>query len=74
MRITIVRHQCTSSANCASIAPQVFRLDEENISALIDPNGAPGEVILEAAETCPALAIIIDDDEGNRIYPPEFAR
>jgi ferredoxin len=61
---------CIGAASCVGIAPDLFRLDEENVAYLIDP--ATGEdktsitidasdgdkaLIEEAIENCPTSAI-----------------
>jgi len=52
-----------------AIAPTVFKLDDENKAVVLDPSSVDEQVILEAAESCPENAIIIEDDEGNQLYP-----
>ena len=48
------------------VAPQVFRLDD---TAVVIGNG-PYELVLEAAEACPAVAIsIVDQESGETVYP-----
>lgn len=65
----IDRNICTGCGNCAQIAPEVFSLDAEGICQ-IDSNKINNnlEKVLEAAQSCPALAIIIDDDRHPEIY------
>ncbi len=69
MRITIDRNLCIGCGNCESIAPEVFKLDDEGIATVIDPDGDTEEVIREAAESCPEEAIILQDESGKQIYP-----
>jgi ferredoxin len=48
------------------IAPQVFSLEE---TAVVIGDG-PVDLILEAAEACPALAIsVIDSETGETVFP-----
>ncbi len=57
---------CSAHGDCVDIAPQVFRLEE---TAEVVGDG-PDELILEAAEACPALAIsVIDSDTGDTVFP-----
>ncbi|WNF00487.1 ferredoxin [Streptomyces luomodiensis] len=52
--------RCMASGMCAGIAPDLFVLDEEHAR----PLGAEvprEERVLDAADSCPALAIIIRD-------------
>ena len=63
------RELCIGDATCVALAPHIFELDDEGLSVVIDPNPADEDLAREAAEKCPAQAIILEDDEGNRIYP-----
>ena len=49
------------------VAPQIFRLGDDDIAEVIG-NG-PIELLLDAAEACPAAAIRIVEDTGEQIYP-----
>jgi len=52
-----------------AIAPTVFKLDDENKAVVLDPSSVNDQTLLEAAESCPEKAIIIEDDEGHQVYP-----
>lgn len=57
---------CAGHGDCVAIAPDVFELDE---IARVIGTGTP-ELILEAAEACPSVAIsVIDEDSGEQVYP-----
>jgi ferredoxin len=57
---------CAAHGDCAVIAPEVFRVDD--LAHIIGTG--PDELILEAAEACPSVAItVIDDATGETIYP-----
>ena len=51
------------------IAPEVFALDSKMKAIVLDPDGAPREKLIEAAEACPSQAILIEDDEGRVVFP-----
>lgn len=58
--------ECSAHGDCVEVAPEVFRLDE---TAVVIGNG-PYELILEAAEACPAVAIsIVDEATGEAVFP-----
>lgn len=58
--------ECSAHGDCVEIAPQVFRLDDV---AVVIGTGPP-ELIIEAAEACPAVAIsIVDDETGATVFP-----
>jgi ferredoxin len=52
-----------------AIAPTVFELDDKNKAVVTDPDSVDEPTLMEAAESCPQDAIIIEDDEGNQLYP-----
>jgi ferredoxin len=52
-----------------AIAPGVFQLDKQNKAVATDIESASQEKIREAAESCPLDAIVLEDDEGEQIYP-----
>ena len=69
MKITIDRDECIGCGNCSDIAPEVFELDDEGLSRIVDPEGADEDTIREAAESCPVDCIILQADDGTQIYP-----
>ncbi len=59
-------NECSAHGDCVEVAPQVFRLDDV---AVVIGSGPP-ELIMEAAESCPAVAIsIVDQETGETVYP-----
>lgn len=70
MRIEIKRDICIGAATCSAIAPDVFDLDEEMKAIVKNPAGADDVTIMEAAQSCPTLAIYIYDDAGTQVFPP----
>lgn len=65
-RAVVDPDECSAHGDCVEVAPQVFRLDD---TAVVIGN-APYELLLEAAEACPAVAIsIVDEDSGEAVYP-----
>ena len=69
MKVKVDRDLCISVGNCVAYAPTVFTLDEDNKAVVLDPSSVDDETLLEAAESCPENAIIVEDDEGNQLYP-----
>ncbi len=69
MRVRIDREKCIGSANCIASAPTVYRLDEAERAVLLDPESVDEETLLLSAESCPTEAIILEDEDGNRVYP-----
>ena len=48
---------CISCELCTSIAPEVFRMNENNLAEVYDPEGASEEMIQEAIDNCPVNCI-----------------
>lgn len=69
MKVKVDRNLCIGVGNCVAYAPTVFALDEENKAVVLDPSPVNDEILLGAAESCPENAIIVEDDEGNQLYP-----
>lgn len=65
---------CIGCCSCETIAPDVFEVDKNTNmnpkSKVINPRGAKYNKIVNAAETCPTKAIIVDNmDTNERVYP-----
>ena len=69
MKVRVDRDLCIGVGNCVAYAPTVFELDDENKAVVLDPSSVDDDTLLEAAESCPENAIIVEDDEGNQLYP-----
>jgi len=69
MKVRVDRDLCIGLGNCVAFAPTVFQLDEENKAVVLDPSSVDDGTLLEAAESCPENAIIVEDDEGQQLYP-----
>jgi ferredoxin len=69
LQVRVDRDLCIGVGNCVAFAPTVFKLDEENKAVVLDPSSVDDDTLLEAAESCPEQAIIIEDDEGHQLFP-----
>jgi ferredoxin len=69
MKVIVDRNLCQGVGNCVAIAPGVFKLDKQNKVIPTNIESISEEKIREAAESCPLDAIILQDDEGEQIYP-----
>jgi ferredoxin len=69
MKVKVDRELCIGVSNCVAIAPTVFKLDDQNKAVVLDPGSVSGDTLMEAAQSCPESAILLDDDEGNQLYP-----
>jgi len=66
-KIDVDAGKCIGSGMCAGLAPQWFVLDGEHAVATT-AEADPAEVLLDAADSCPATAITITDG-GLEIGP-----
>ena len=69
MKVRVDRDLCIGVGNCVAYAPTVFKLDEENKAVILDPSSVDEDTLMEAAESCPEDAIIVEDDDGHPLYP-----
>ena len=69
MHVRVDRELCLGAGNCVAIAPSVFQLDEEGKAIVLDLTSVDEDTLLEAAESCPFDAIIVEDEQGRQIYP-----
>jgi ferredoxin len=69
MKARVDRSMCMGSAMCVDIAPEAFELDDEGLSHATGSGTQDEAQLREAAETCPAQAIELMDDDGKRVYP-----
>ena len=68
--VAVDRTLCVGFAECVKVAPTVFRLDEENVAVVLDPESVDAETLRTAAEACPVDAITLYDPAGRPLWPP----
>jgi len=69
MKVKVDRDLCIGVGNCVAYAPTVFELDTENKAVILDPSSVDDDTLLEASKSCPESAILVEDNEGNQLYP-----
>lgn len=70
LKAWVDRDLCIGAATCIAVAPKTFVLDSEAKAIFLDTTiEDTDENIIEAAKACPVAAIIIEDENGNRIFP-----
>jgi ferredoxin len=69
MKVRVDRDLCVGIGNCVAVAPSVFKLDSSNKATVSNLSSVSEDKIMSAAESCPVNAIIVEDDEGNQLYP-----
>ena len=68
-RIVVDRTACIGARPCVVVAEKLFQVDDENLAYVVDPDAVDQETIRMAAESCPVLAILLYDKDGNQIFP-----
>ncbi len=72
---------CSGVGSCEQTAPAFFKLDSANRAMVLSKDGVESaaeqtlsvsddeaKLIVEAAESCPMIAISVFDDAGGKIY------
>ncbi|WP_129266830.1 ferredoxin [Streptomyces sp. M3] len=62
------RDLCMGSGMCAGMASDLYALDDEDRARPVRERIAPDERALDAADSCPAAAILVRD--GDRAIEP----
>ncbi len=70
LNVTVDHAVCIGNGQCVLLAPDVFRHDENRQSEVVDPAGAPEELVLKAARYCPTGAIRVADAETGKVVFP----
>ena len=74
LSVMVVPSLCIACCSCENIAPNVFTIDKLSTtnpkSRVYDEHGASNKKIINAAETCPTKAILVNGKkDGKRIFP-----
>ncbi len=69
LKIKVINDLCIGASNCSIIAPKTFELDDDGIAFLKADDWDDIKAVIDAAKSCPTTAIIVEDIEGNQIYP-----
>ena len=68
--IEVDRELCFGAGDCVDSAPDVFQLDADGKSVVVDPDGAALDDLLTAAGDCPVNAIaVVDAERGEQLWP-----
>jgi ferredoxin len=70
VHIKIDYNKCVGSTICVMDLPDVFSLNEDAQSQVLDPAAASRQKIIDAAGACPMSAIsVFDTETGERLFP-----
>lgn len=51
------QNECTGCESCVDIAPNTFKMNDDDVSEVMNPTGDPEDVIQQAIDDCPAECI-----------------
>ena len=69
VKIKVINNLCISAATCVIHAPETFDLDDDGIAYVKEGTWNDAKTIIRAAASCPTTAIIVEDLNGNQLYP-----
>ena len=69
VKIKVINELCISAGICIIRAPKTFDLDDDGIAYVKEGTWDEAFDIIEGAKACPTTAIIVEDLEGNQLYP-----
>ncbi len=70
LKISVDRDKCIGAASCVALAPATFELDDQEIAVVKDDPTDESNKQLLAAQSCPAGAItVIDQETGEQLWP-----
>ena len=70
LKVKVDPELCAGCAVCESSAPDVFKMNDDNVAVVLADGLAKAEKqsVVEAAEGCPSEAIIVEE-AGKKIVP-----
>lgn len=69
-KVRVDRDLCIGAATCVAIAAKSFALDKDAKAIILKTiDDEDQATVLDAARGCPVAAIIIEDENGNRVFP-----
>ena len=70
LTMRIDRNLCIGAATCVALAPKAWALDNEAKAIILDTCAEEtDDMLIEAAKSCPVLAIFITDESGKQVFP-----
>lgn len=60
--VYVDQDECISCGACVDTCPDVFRMNDDNLAEVYNPNGASEDEIQEAIDSCPVECIHWEDE------------
>ena len=70
LRVSVDHGLCVGNGNCTTTATHTFAHNADRQSEVVNPDGDPADLIMEAAESCPVSAIRVEDAETGQPLVP----
>lgn len=83
--LLVDRDLCIGAASCVAVYPEVFQMDGEDKAVilqkgdirtsektdvdLLQVEAVDDDLLMMAAQSCPTMAILLFDENGNQVYP-----
>lgn len=68
--VRVDRERCVGAAMCVAVAPDAFQIDAEGKAVVVIHAADEVERMRQAAEECPAAAVILEDAETReQVFP-----
>lgn len=70
LKFWVDRNLCIGAATCVAVAPKTYELDSDSKAVILNSTDEDSDqTLIDAAQACPVAAIIVEDENGNRIFP-----
>lgn len=69
LRIGIDPSLCVAFADCVTVAPEAFRVEDDGIVAFVEPQRVERERLIAACDVCPVDALLVWDAVGTQLVP-----
>ncbi len=65
LRLTVDRSRCVGIGQCEALHPEVFEIDDDALSTVLEPGTLPADQADAVAAACPSGAISIGDPDSS---------
>jgi ferredoxin len=69
LRIGIDPLLCVGFGDCAKIAPEAFRVNDDGLVEFVEPDRVDRDRLIEACRSCPVDALLVWDANGAQLVP-----